>query len=402
MKILMVNKFLYPRGGSESYMLALGKQFEACGHTVEYFGMADEQNCVGNRSGLYTQNMDFHSKGLSRFLYPFKILYSVEAKRKIGHVLDEFRPDVVHVNNINFQLTPSIYYAIKERNIPLVQTVHDFQMLCPNHLFYDFAAHKPCEKCADGAVWNCFKHKCIHQSRVKSLLGVLEAKLYGALGTYKKVDLYICPSKFLEKKLLDARAFYKGKTLAIHNFIAPPTVCPRETAQDYIFFAGRLSKEKGVELLAQTARLLPHRKFVVAGDGPDAAVLRGIENVEMPGFLKGEALQGAMANAAVLLAPSVCYENCPLSILEARALGVPAVTMPYGGMAELVEDGVTGTLAAAPTPQAVAEALENTLSDADKLLALRKNCLAAAKEILSVEKYCDILIDCYKELAERR
>ena len=91
--------------------------------------------------------MDFHSKGLARFLYPFKIIYSFEAKKKIMQVIDDFRPDVVHMNNINFQLTPSIIYGIKKKGIPLVQTVHDYQMICPNHLLYNFDEHKPCEKC---------------------------------------------------------------------------------------------------------------------------------------------------------------------------------------------------------------------------------------------------------------
>ena len=134
MRILMVNKFLYPRGGAESYMLKLGQQLENSGHTVEYFGMYDEKNTVGNSAGLYTQNMDFHSGKLSRFLYPFKIIYSAEAYKKISRVIDCFKPDVVHMNNINFQLTPSIIYAVKKKNIPLVQTVHDYQMICPNHL----------------------------------------------------------------------------------------------------------------------------------------------------------------------------------------------------------------------------------------------------------------------------
>ena len=134
MKILMVNKFLYPRGGSESYMLKLSEELKSQGHEVEYFGMIDVQNTVGNSLGLYTTNMDFHSKGIQRFLYPFKIIYSREAYKKIGKVLDNFKPDIVHMNNINFQLTPSIIYAIKKRNIPLVQTVHDYQMICPNHL----------------------------------------------------------------------------------------------------------------------------------------------------------------------------------------------------------------------------------------------------------------------------
>ncbi len=135
----MVNKFLYPRGGSESYMLKLGRQYEKMGHTVEYFGMYDDANIVGNQAELYTQNMDFHSTALSRFLYPFKIIYSIEARKKIGKIIDRFKPDIVHMNNINFQLTPSIIYAVKKRGIPLVQTVHDYQMICPNHLLYNFS-----------------------------------------------------------------------------------------------------------------------------------------------------------------------------------------------------------------------------------------------------------------------
>ena len=119
MRILMVNKFLYPRGGSESYMLYLGEHLEKMGHEVEYFGMYDENNTVGNKSGQYTQNMDFHSKGLARFLYPFKIIYSFEAKKKIMQVIDDFKPDIVHMNNINFQLTPSSISGVKKRVSPL-------------------------------------------------------------------------------------------------------------------------------------------------------------------------------------------------------------------------------------------------------------------------------------------
>ena len=219
MKILMVNKFLYPRGGCETYMLNLAEELKAKGHEVEYFGMYDEKNTVGNSLGLYTTNMDFHSSKAERFLYPFKIIYSREAEKKLGRVLDDFKPDIVHMNNINFQLTPSVIYAVKKRNIPLVQTVHDYQMICPNHLLYSFGEVKPCERCIGGSKFNCFKYNCIHGSKVKSLIGSIEAKLYSILKTYKKVDLYICPSKFLEQKLLSASELYKGKTLALHNFI---------------------------------------------------------------------------------------------------------------------------------------------------------------------------------------
>ena len=159
MKILMVNKFLYSRGGCENYMLYLSEHLKSLGHEIEFFGMYDEKNTVGNSAGLYTMNMDFHSKGLFRFLYPFKIIYSLEAKKKILQVIDDFQPDIVHMNNINFQLTPSIIYSIKKRGIPLVQTVHDYQMVCPNHLLYNFEKNEISEKCLIGSYVHCIKNK---------------------------------------------------------------------------------------------------------------------------------------------------------------------------------------------------------------------------------------------------
>lgn len=401
MKILMVNKFLYPRGGSESYMLKLGEELKLLGHEVEYFGMYDEKNTVGNSVNAYTSNMDFHSTKLARFLYPFKIIYSREAYKKIGEVLDDFKPDVVHMNNINFQLTPSIIYAVKKRNIPLVQTVHDYQMICPNHLLYSFNETKPCDRCINGSKFNCLKHSCIHNSKIKSLLGVVEAKLYSFLKTYKKVDLYICPSFFLENKLLSASNIYQGKTFTIHNFIEKKTNF--EITSDpnpYIVFVGRLSKEKGVELLAETAKLLPKHRFVVAGNGPDDECLKGIDNLELLGFVTGDKLTNLMANAKLLIAPSVCYENCPLSILEAHSMGVPVVTMNSGGMAELVENGKTGGLASQPTAESVAQTIEKCLDD-EVYNTLKTNCQNMSESIMEIREYCEILIQKYNSLKNK-
>lgn len=402
MKILMVNKFLYPRGGSESYMLSLGAHLEKMGHEVEYFGMYDEKNTKGNSAEKYTQNMDFHSNRAGRFLYPFKIIYSFEAKKKIMQVIERFKPDIVHMNNINFQLTPSIIYGIKKKKIPLVQTVHDYQMICPNHLLYNFDKNCPCEKCVNGSLISCIKNKCIHGSAVKSVLGVVEAKLYSWLRTYKKVDLFICPSNFLEKKLLVAKKYYKGKTKTIHNFINKEALAPSDSkAEDYIVFVGRLSKEKGIGYLAETARLLPEYTFRVAGNGPDEDILKNIPNIKLEGFLTGEKLTELMRNAKILLLPSVCYENCPLSILEAHSMGVPVVTMNSGGMAELVKDGVTGTLVNEPTPEKIALKIKETVENEDYYKSLRENCRNEKDNILSVETYSDILIGEYEKLIVR-
>ena len=403
MKILMINKFLYPRGGCETYMLNLAEELKAKGHEVEYFGMYDQKNTVGNSLGLYTTNMDFHSKGIARFLYPFKIIYSTEAKRKLGKVLDSFKPDIVHMNNINFQLTPSVIYAVKKRNIPLVQTVHDYQMICPNHLLYSFGEVKPCERCIGGSSFNCFKHSCIHGSKAKSLIGAIEAKLYSVLKTYKKVDLYICPSRFLEEKLLAASDLYAGKTFTLHNFIEkkplPPLTPPEKP---YVAFASRLSKEKGVTLLYEAAKLLPNYSFLVAGSGPDGDCLKDVPNITMLGFLTGDQLTEMMANARVMLLPSVWYENCPLSILETHSFGVPVITMNSGGMAELVEDGKTGALINEPTPEAVAEAIRRCFEDEDYYNVLKQNCETMRDKIIGVSEYSDIVIDKYNDLINQR
>lgn len=402
MKILMVNKFLYPRGGSESYMLYLGEHLEKMGHQVSYFGMYDEKNTVGNAAGLYTQNMDFHAKKWERFLYPFKIIYSFEAKKKIMQVIDDFQPDIVHMNNINFQLTPSIIYGIKKKGIPLVQTVHDYQMICPNHVLYNFDKNTPCEKCIKGSYWNCIKNRCIHGSLVKSAVGAVEATLFSLLKPYKKVDLFVCPSNFLENKLLSAKKYYQGKTLTIHNYIDKERFALRDgKEEDCIVYVGRLSKEKGIENIAATAKLLPQYPFVIAGSGPDEGLLKDIPNVKLVGFLTGDKLTELMGNAKVLLLPSVCFENCPLSILEAQAMGVPVVTMNYGGMAELVREGVTGALAEEPTPQGIAAKLRLVMEEQSYYEKLRENCKAARENILSVETYCDRLLKEYERLIRR-
>ena len=399
MKILMVNKFLYPRGGCETYMLKLAQELKAKGHEIEFFGMQDENNTVGNSCGLYTTNMDFHTTKIARFFYPFKIIYSVEAAKKIGKVLDSFKPDIVHMNNINFQLTPSIIYAIKKRNIPLVQTVHDYQMICPNHLLYSFQEFKPCERCINGSKLNCLRYNCIHDSKAKSLIGAIEGKLYSLLRTYKKVDLFVCPSKFLEEKLLSADSLYSGKTFTIHNFIEKKPMPEKVEAQrPYVAFASRLSNEKGVDILAKAAKLLPNISFIIAGNGPDDECLKNIPNVKMKGFLTGDELNSLIANAKVMILPSVWYENCPLNILETHSFGVPVITMNSGGMAELVEDGKTGLLINEPTPEAAAQAINKCFEDEEFYSILKQNCERRKEEIIEVGDYANILIEKYRQI----
>ena len=188
MKILMINKFLYHCGGSETYIFKLGNYLKSAGHEVQYFGMYDKRNVVGNKVNSYTSNMDFRNGSkLSKLTYPLKTIYSTEARKQIRKVLDDFQPDVCHLNNFNYQLTPSIILEIKEwnSNCKIVFTAHDYNLICPNHMLNIPNQKKNCELCLSGKYFNCTKNKCIHGSRIKSVIGTMEAMFWNSQGTYK-------------------------------------------------------------------------------------------------------------------------------------------------------------------------------------------------------------------------
>jgi hypothetical protein len=189
MKILMINKFLHPNGGSETYIFKLGAYLQTQGHEVQYFGMEHEGRIVGNRVNAYTSNMDFHGGSkLSKLLYPIKTIYSSEARKKIRLVLDDFQPDVCHLNNFNYQLTPSIILEIRKwekqsgHKCKIIYTAHDYQLVCPNHMCNNPNTHENCEKCLGGHFLNCTKGKCIHGSLAKSAIGTMEATFWKWMG----------------------------------------------------------------------------------------------------------------------------------------------------------------------------------------------------------------------------
>ena len=192
MKILMINKFLHPNGGSETYIFGLGKQLQAMGHTVEYFGMEHPNRAVGNRVGAYTSNMDFHGGSkIAKLLYPVKTVYSVQARKKLREVLDDLQPDVCHLNNFNYQLTPSVILEIRKWSrqakhpCKILYTAHDYQLVCPNHMCRNPQSNENCEKCLSGKFAACTKGKCIHGSAAKSLIGTVEAAFWKQMGVYR-------------------------------------------------------------------------------------------------------------------------------------------------------------------------------------------------------------------------
>ncbi len=430
MKILMVNKFLYPNGGSETYIFQLGEELQKRGHEVQYFGMEHEGRIVGNRIDCYTSDMDFHTGKLQKLLYPFKIIYSVEAKRRMGRVLQDMHPDVVHLNNINFQLTPSVIYAVRSyekrtgRKVKVVYTAHDYQWVCPNHMMRIPSTGKICFDCRGGYFGMCTRNRCIHNSRVKSLLGTIEAKYYMWRRTYGMVDVIICPSEFM-KKQLDTSPLLEEKTVMMRNFVeravdmekqgitdadvkqpvrtdfqkqkdvekpSSKGMANRKSTQpgDYVLYFGRFSEEKGIRTLLAACEALPDIPFVFAGSGPLEEKVSKAKNVENKGFVTGEALHRLIAGARFSVYPSEWYENCPFSVMESQIYGTPVLVSDLGGAPELVQAGRTGDLFRGGDAEELTAHIRELWDQPELCRAYRENC----KEIKfdTIGEYCDRIV----------
>lgn len=378
MKILLVNKFLYPKGGSETYVLKLGEILKERGHEVEYFGLENKKNVVGNTVNSYVRDTDF-SKGIIKNLdAPFHIIYSFEARRKIRRVLDDFNPDVIHLNNIQFHLTPSIileserYRKDSGRNVKIIYTAHDYQLICPSHGLYDTDV-KICEKCLGGNYTHCFKTKCIKGSRAKSFLGMIDAYFWKWNSAYDYVDKIICCSNFLKNKL-DTQPRFRDKTIVLHNF-ADEALPVKVDKEDYVLEFGQLTKHKGTMTLLEAANRLPEVNFVFAGNGELVGEIENTPNAKWVGFKSGKELEMLIRKAKLSVYPSEWYENCPFSVIESQIYGTPVVASDLGGIPELIDAGKTGELFEAGNVDALESALRYLLYTDGILEKYSENCL---------------------------
>lgn len=379
MKILMINKFLYPNGGSETYIFKVGAQLEKIGHEVQYFGMEHEGRIVGNRVDAYTSNMDFHGGNkLAKLLYPIKTIYSAEARKKIRLVLDDFQPDVCHLNNFNYQLTPSIILEIRKwekqtgHKCKIIYTAHDYQLVCPNHMCNNPNTHENCEKCLGGHFLNCTKGRCIHGSLAKSAIGTMEATFWKWMGVYKQIDTVICCSRFMKTKL-DTNPVFAKKTVVMHNFVDP--VENKEVQKkDYVLYFGRYSQEKGISTLVQAAKELTEIPFIFAGSGPLEYLLADIPNIQNVGFQRGEVLETLIREARFTVYPSEWYENCPFSVMESQMYGTPVLGANIGGIPELIRVGETGELFESGNGEELLQKIQMLYKDKTKLARYSDNC----------------------------
>lgn len=362
MKILMVNKFHYIKGGSETYYFALKRLLEEKGHTVIDFSMEDPKNFPCAYSGYFVKNTDYNnSPGIGEKLRAAgNIIYSWEAKRKFRQLVMDTQPDLVHLHIFQHQLSPSILDVCKEFHIPTVYTAHDLKMVCLN---YKMMHHgQLCEDCKNGALYHCAKNRCVKESFLKSCINVVEGYVHKLRRSYDAIHTVITPSAFYKEKLQQF-GIAAHRLVHIPNFLdkAAPTVSDREDKEQYYLYFGRLSEEKGVLTLIKAFEGTG-RKLYIVGSGPIRSQLEDylsqhqLSNIRLFGFLQGAELTDIVGNAKAVILPSEWYENGPYSAIEALQLGRPILGAQIGGIPELVNGN--GALFPHANVQALKDAVE--------------------------------------------
>jgi len=346
MKVLQINKFLYPKGGAETYMFQLSKALKENGVDIEFWGMDDEMNIVNDTYQSFAKNISFHqSSFLKTVSNTQRILYSFENRKRISKILDRFQPDLVHLHNYNFQLTPSILPEIKKRGIKIVQTIHDSQMICPYHRLYNFQEDKICTKCVTGSFFNCIDDKCFDGSSLKSIVGATESFFYHSMSYYEKhIDQYISPSSFLAN-LVKKRV--KDKVIDIIPNFSDKFENLRSDKGNYYLYYGRISSEKGILELSDIFKELKFKLIIIGSGDQEDKLNKKIENVKNIVFLgskSGRELFSYVTNAKYVVQPSKWYENCPMTVIESFTYGIPVIASDHSGFKDLIRHKETGFL----------------------------------------------------------
>lgn len=321
MKILLVHNNYGKYSGEEAVVDKMAHIFSEHGHEVCFYRSTTE----GSRESLFGK--------IKGFLYG---IYSPVGVRGLRETLEREKPDIVNVHNLYPFISPAALFECKRMKIPIVMTVHNFRLICPTGLF--MRNGKPCEVCLErGNEWGCIQYNCEH-SYFKSVGYTLRNVYARWTGAYKNnVRTFACITEFQRKKLIEA-GFDKNKIVVIHNSIDIPLKY-ETTFGSYVAYIGRLSYEKGYDLLVEIARKYPEIQFCFAGAKREDTNIAFPKNVQLMGYLKGKELEHFIKNARLVVIPSRCYEGFPMAILEAAQFGKPCVCPDHGGFTEIIGKG---------------------------------------------------------------
>lgn len=362
MRILLINKFHYKKGGAEKAYFDTARILAENGHEIAFFSMEHPSNESTPWSKFFVSQVEYLNEKQSFFSKAkigLRIIWNFEASQKLEVLIKEFKPDIAHLHNTYHQLSPSILWTLKKHGVPIVMTLHDYKAVSPNYNLFvrgKIWAHT--------SGWLAVMDRVVKDSFIRSLNCAVEIWLHRLIRSYHLVNRFIAPSHFLIEMY---------RKLGFHHDIAyvPQPLSPFPSKPNefgvgnFFLFVGRLSGEKGVQLLLEAFHQLPEEKLVIVGTGPDEEKLRQYQkdhhlaNVTFAGYQTGVALDDIFRGAKAFLLPSVWYENMPYVMLEAFGFGKPVLGSNLGGIPERIETGNNGFLFEAGKVPGIIQAIQS-------------------------------------------
>ena len=406
MKILMINNYHFRKGGADAVYFNTADLLKQYGHQVFYFSAKSAESISCETDNYFTTAHDYRKLSIGKKISSIpSYIYNRDVNNKLQQLLDEIKPDIVHIHLFMGGLTSSILTAIKKKNIPVVHSVHDYRLICPAYLFID-GKNDLCEKCIDKFFLRCTIKRCSENKLGQSAMLSLDAyfRKY-VVKPVNLIDRFIFVSRFISNKHIEFDDSYSSKGEMLYNFKPDlKSIVPSTVKGKYFLYLGRISREKGVLTLFESS-LEAGIMLKIAGTGPIAEQLteKKCDNVEFLGYKSGEELWSLIQSASFIIVPSEWYENNPLSIIEAYSFGKPVIGSRIGGIPEIIEESKTGYLF---SPGNKAE-LEEVLRRADNLTdseyqQMSINARAFAEKLFNPDNHYKDLIRIYEDVIKNK
>ncbi len=403
MKVLLINNCHWPLGGAATVYFNTAQLLKEAGHDVVFFSFGREQNIHTDMPEYFVKRDGMLGRMRNYFSNP-------EAARTLDEVLNKEKPDIAHVHLFWGGLSPSILDVLKKHHVPVVHTAHDYRMVCPAYLLKDGKGDF-CERCKGGKYYNCFLNRCSKGKFFESLM--MTSEMYYRNRKHhptKCLNGLIFVSDFSRKKHIefDAR-IAEAKNIVLYN-------CPGEVVNgsldlkvdtysaDYLFY-GRLSEEKGIHTLIHAMERFPQLNLNIVGTGPLEDNLKRyceekqLKSIHFLGYKTGRELFDLVTNAKYVIVPSECYENNPMTIVEAYSLGTPVIGAAIGGISEVVKDGHTGYTFESGSVESLAKALNKSCAlSREKYIEQKRAAYQFGEDNFSRSKHLERLVSFYNEV----
>lgn len=400
MNIIMANKYYYERGGADRYALDLSQLLAHHGHNVIPFAMQHPKNLPTPwerffPSEVQTERPVMNLQGLKTFQ---RMIYSHDAKTKMTELIVKARPDICHVHNIYTQLSPSVLDALQDQQVPAVMTVHDYHLIAPNYMLWSNGKIADWSKAGLITAALSRYHK---NSMPASFAQSLMFKVHQRRQSYQKgIQYFFSPTEFVRGKMIKA-GFEAERVKTVPHYLDVSGLEPKQEDQGYVLFSGRLVEEKGVDVLIKAMEGLPEIPCKVLGSGPDEQRLKEMarlhKNIEFLGWRSGGPAWDLYRGARVVVVPSLWYEVFGLSALEAMAVGTPVIASDIGGLAEVVDDTVTGRLFPAGDVQSLRAMIADMFDHPDMAKRMGKQARAKVERDHSPEQHYQQVVKIYQQ-----